>query len=120
MAEVGVFISRLIPEGLAGDLLFPLPLKSSFTPTKLMLFLDFSADNGDTNISPGPSGVSGICAYRTESGVPADAGVEAADEGDGADFAGVLKSSCTPPRLVLFTDFLAAFCGNTCELLVTK
>lgn len=112
LAEAGVFNIRLIPVGLAGVLL-ALFWNNSFTPTRLVLFLDFfPEDNGETNISPGPSGVSGICSYRTESGVPVEAGVEARDEGE-VDLAGVRKRSTTPPKLVLPIDFLPAFCNNT-------
>jgi hypothetical protein len=109
----GVFISLFNPVGLAGDLL-TLALNSSFTPTRLVLFLDFFAEDladerGETSISPGPFGVSGISAYRTESGVPADNGVVCLDFGD--DCGGVVNRSLTPARLTLPTDFLL-FCKH--------
>ena len=114
--EVGVCINLLTPVGLAG-VLFTCAWNSSFTPTRLVLFLDFfPVDNGDTNISPGPLGVSGISAYRTESGVPVLAGVE----GEIADLAGVLNKSPTPPRLVLPIDFLLAFYNRKKQQFVNR
>lgn len=104
---LGDCISLFTPAslGVAGD--FAFFLNSSLTPCRFTLRLAdcLPVESGDTSISPGPFGVSGMSAYSTESGVErtVEAGVPWVEAGDFVG--GVVNSSPRPLKLVLPMDF---------------